>query len=167
MCLVGCWCVLFPFCFLVIPSFWCNCLFVCVFCFLFVSFSPSFWCKFFFSFSSSVHIHLDHFFCFCRFRFRFRLLLFSFFLVAATVLQGGTEPSFTSRLNGEKRDGDFLCAGCGQELFRSNSKYNSGTGWWVLLGGGEWGANTSVDGLVLTRQGLCRHNILVLVWGFP
>eukprot|EP00904_Undaria_pinnatifida_P007499 jgi/Undpi1/387/HiC_scaffold_1.g00383.m1 len=42
---------------------------------------------------------------------------------------GGTEPSFTSRLNGEKREGDFVCAGCGQELFRSNSKYNSGTGW--------------------------------------
>lgn len=88
------------------------------------------------------------FFIYLSFSFSF-FALFFFCLVAATVLQGGTEPSFTSRLNGEKRDGDFLCAGCGQELFRSNSKYNSGTGWWVLLGGGEWGAITLVDGLVL------------------
>ncbi|CAM9759727.1 unnamed protein product [Pylaiella littoralis] len=42
---------------------------------------------------------------------------------------GGTEPSFTSPLNKEKRDGDFVCAGCGQELFPSSTKYNSGTGW--------------------------------------
>ncbi|CAM9711560.1 unnamed protein product [Scytosiphon promiscuus] len=42
---------------------------------------------------------------------------------------GGTEPSFTSPLNKEKREGDFVCAGCGQELFPSGTKYNSGTGW--------------------------------------
>lgn len=40
-----------------------------------------------------------------------------------------TEPAFTSPLNGEHRDGVFLCAGCGAELFRSASKYDSGTGW--------------------------------------
>ena len=40
-----------------------------------------------------------------------------------------TEPAFTSPLNGERRDGVFLCAGCGAELFRSESKYDSGTGW--------------------------------------
>ncbi len=40
-----------------------------------------------------------------------------------------TEPAFTSPLNGEHRDGVFLCAGCGAELFRSESKYDSGTGW--------------------------------------
>ncbi|CAM9989239.1 unnamed protein product [Ectocarpus fasciculatus] len=42
---------------------------------------------------------------------------------------GGTEPSFTSPLNKEKRDGVFVCAGCGQELYPSSTKYNSGTGW--------------------------------------
>ena len=40
-----------------------------------------------------------------------------------------TEPAFTSPLNAEHRDGVFDCAGCGAELFRSDSKYDSGTGW--------------------------------------
>jgi peptide-methionine (R)-S-oxide reductase len=43
--------------------------------------------------------------------------------------QHGTERAFTSALNDEKRNGSFLCAGCGAELFRSDAKYNSGTGW--------------------------------------
>lgn len=41
----------------------------------------------------------------------------------------GTERAFTSPLNGEQRDGVFVCAGCGAELFRSERKYESGTGW--------------------------------------
>ncbi len=40
-----------------------------------------------------------------------------------------TEPAFTSPLNAEHRDGVFVCAGCGAGLFRSDSKYDSGTGW--------------------------------------
>jgi peptide-methionine (R)-S-oxide reductase len=41
----------------------------------------------------------------------------------------GTEPSGTSPLNHEKRPGRFACAGCGQPLFSSETKYESGTGW--------------------------------------
>ena len=41
----------------------------------------------------------------------------------------GTERAFTSPLNQEKRPGTFACAGCGQELFTSDTKYDSGTGW--------------------------------------
>jgi len=41
----------------------------------------------------------------------------------------GTERPFTSPLNEEKREGVFMCAACGLELFRSTAKYNSGTGW--------------------------------------
>jgi peptide-methionine (R)-S-oxide reductase len=41
----------------------------------------------------------------------------------------GTERAFTSPLNGEKRGGMFICAGCGKELFPSTSKFESGTGW--------------------------------------
>lgn len=41
----------------------------------------------------------------------------------------GTERATTSLLNNEKRDGSFLCAGCGNALFSSEGKYNSGTGW--------------------------------------
>lgn len=41
----------------------------------------------------------------------------------------GTERPFTSDLNKEKRQGAYLCAACGQELFSSSHKYDSGSGW--------------------------------------
>jgi peptide-methionine (R)-S-oxide reductase len=41
----------------------------------------------------------------------------------------GTERAGTSPLNAEKRDGTFMCAGCGKPLFRSDAKFESGTGW--------------------------------------
>ena len=41
----------------------------------------------------------------------------------------GTERPFTSPLNHEKREGVFACAGCVLELFSSNTKFDSGTGW--------------------------------------
>lgn len=41
----------------------------------------------------------------------------------------GTEPSYTSPLNEEHRKGVFVCVACGLELFRSEAKYDSKTGW--------------------------------------
>ena len=41
----------------------------------------------------------------------------------------GTERAGTSPLNNEKRQGIFECAGCGQPLFSSDAKFESGTGW--------------------------------------
>ncbi|MFO1123577.1 MAG: peptide-methionine (R)-S-oxide reductase MsrB [Hyphomicrobiales bacterium] len=41
----------------------------------------------------------------------------------------GTERAFTSPLNDEKRAGMFTCAGCGKDLFASDTKFDSGTGW--------------------------------------
>jgi peptide-methionine (R)-S-oxide reductase len=41
----------------------------------------------------------------------------------------GTEPPGSCALNHEKRAGKFSCAGCGQELFASKQKFESGTGW--------------------------------------
>jgi len=41
----------------------------------------------------------------------------------------GTERSFTSPLNDEKRAGIFTCAACGLPLFKSDAKFKSGTGW--------------------------------------
>ena len=41
----------------------------------------------------------------------------------------GTERAGTSPLNAEKRHGRFVCAGCGQDLFASDTKFESGTGW--------------------------------------
>ena len=46
------------------------------------------------------------------------------------ILRGhGTERPGTCALNYEKRAGTFSCAGCGQELFASKKKFESGTGW--------------------------------------
>ncbi len=41
----------------------------------------------------------------------------------------GTERAGTSPLDKEYRAGTFSCAGCGQKLFSSDTKFNSGTGW--------------------------------------
>ena len=43
--------------------------------------------------------------------------------------QHGTEPRGSSPLNKEKREGTFRCAGCGEPLFTSETKYESGSGW--------------------------------------
>lgn len=41
----------------------------------------------------------------------------------------GTERPFTGEYNNFKGDGTFKCAGCGEPLFSSDAKYNSGSGW--------------------------------------
>lgn len=45
------------------------------------------------------------------------------------LFEEGTERAGSSPLNGEKRDGTFVCAACFQPLFDSSTKYESGTGW--------------------------------------
>ncbi|MCP8305210.1 MAG: peptide-methionine (R)-S-oxide reductase MsrB [archaeon] len=41
----------------------------------------------------------------------------------------GTEPPFTGKYLYNKKKGVYRCAGCGNEVFLSDSKYDSGTGW--------------------------------------
>ncbi len=43
--------------------------------------------------------------------------------------QHGTERAGSSPLNAEKREGTFLCAGCKNALFNSDTKYESHSGW--------------------------------------
>jgi peptide-methionine (R)-S-oxide reductase len=47
----------------------------------------------------------------------------------AVLRKGATERPGTSPLNREKRRGTYHCAGCAQALFRSPTKFESGTGW--------------------------------------
>jgi peptide-methionine (R)-S-oxide reductase len=41
----------------------------------------------------------------------------------------GTEPAFSGKYHATKSDGIYRCACCGNELFDSKAKYDSGTGW--------------------------------------
>ena len=43
--------------------------------------------------------------------------------------QAATERAFTGKYEGNKAPGMYFCAGCGAELFSSDTKYNSGSGW--------------------------------------
>lgn len=43
--------------------------------------------------------------------------------------KAGTERAFTSPLNNNKTEGMYKCACCGSELFTSQTKFDSGTGW--------------------------------------
>ena len=66
----------------------------------------------------------------------------------------GTERAGTSPLNIEKRDGMFYCAGCGNQLFSSDTKYESGSGWPSFYDALPNSVNTTVDrshGMVRTE----------------
>ena len=45
------------------------------------------------------------------------------------MFEDGTEAPGTSELNHEKREGSYHCTNCGEKLFDSNAKYESGSGW--------------------------------------
>jgi peptide-methionine (R)-S-oxide reductase len=66
-----------------------------------------------------------------------------------------TERRGSSALNYEKRTGVFSCAGCGQPLFASDTKYESGTGWPSFWQPIEGAVSSSVD----TSYGMRRVEV--------
>jgi peptide-methionine (R)-S-oxide reductase len=72
------------------------------------------------------------------------------------VLRGhGTEPPGSCALLHEKRAGTFTCAGCGQPLFNSTLKFESGTGWPSFNDPVPGSVETSVD----TKYGMTRTEV--------
>ena len=64
----------------------------------------------------------------------------------------GTERAGTSPLDKVYEEGTYLCAGCGQPLFDSDTKFNSGTGWPSFYQPLENAVGTTVDrSLFMTR----------------
>jgi peptide-methionine (R)-S-oxide reductase len=47
----------------------------------------------------------------------------------AILRQQGTERAFTGEYEKNKTPGEYVCAGCGQPLFESDDKFESGSGW--------------------------------------
>ena len=66
--------------------------------------------------------------------------------------QQGTEPAFTGAYWDSKQEGMYTCVCCGQSLYRSEKKFDSGTGWPSYYEAIEGAVETEVDhGLGMTR----------------
>ncbi len=63
----------------------------------------------------------------------------------AVLRREATERAWTSPLLKEKRRGVYACAGCGLPLFRSSTKYESGTGWPSFYAPSRGAVGTSTD----------------------
>jgi peptide-methionine (R)-S-oxide reductase len=64
----------------------------------------------------------------------------------------GTERPGSSPLNHEKRAGQFMCAGCGAELYDAKTKYESGSGWPSFYDAMPGAVETTTD----TSHGMTR-----------
>jgi len=71
----------------------------------------------------------------------------------------GTERAGSSPLDKEYGEGIYHCAGCGQPLFASSAKFNSGTGWPSFSAPVEQGVETQTDrSFFMTRTEVhCRR----------
>ena len=69
----------------------------------------------------------------------------------------GTEPAFSGKYHDHKADGIYQCVACGNELFSSETKFDSGTGWpsyWTPIT--ENKVKTETD----TNHGMVRTEVM-------
>jgi len=69
----------------------------------------------------------------------------------------GTEWAFTGEYHDHKKDGVYVCAGCGLELYDSKTKFDSGTGWPSFYAAA---ADDRVDRLSDASMGMVRTELL-------
>lgn len=72
----------------------------------------------------------------------------------------GTERAFTGKYDKNKADGEYLCAACGQLLFESSDKYDSGSGWPSFTAPAESGAveeNRDVTHGMIRTEVVCSN----------
>ena len=70
----------------------------------------------------------------------------------------GTERAFSGPLNDEKRAGMFHCICCGEALFGSDKKFESGTGWpsfWGPLDASKVSEETDRSHLMVRTEAMC------------
>jgi peptide-methionine (R)-S-oxide reductase len=68
----------------------------------------------------------------------------------------GTEPRFSGEHLDRDDEGTYHCAGCGAELFDSETKYDSGCGWPAFFAANDDAVETKTD----TRHGMRRIEVL-------
>lgn len=75
---------------------------------------------------------------------------------------GFTEPAWTSPLNYQKKSGTYTCAYCGNPLFDTEAKYDSGSGWpsfWRSINEGALDYKMEFDGRLECRCGTCKSHL--------
>jgi peptide-methionine (R)-S-oxide reductase len=75
----------------------------------------------------------------------------------AILRQGATERAFTGKYEKNKAAGEYVCAGCGQPLFESEDKFDSGSGWPSFTRPTESGV---VDELRDASHGMVRTEVV-------